>query len=289
MRSVRFPFRLAVGACLLATIPAGAASIFHDGFEAGDTCFWSYLGASDSCPSSRLYAHSGTDLYRIDTDSLDEIPVGAFNTGGPGITDIAIDRNGLVFAVSLAKLWSIDPSSGAATEVGNFDGSDGRNSLAFVPLDGSDPLSAERLVTAGTSGDVHEVNPATGALTLLGNFGLSSGNQIRSAGDLVSIRGLGTFAAVTIGDTPGDADYLASVNTTTWIATLIGATSTGFDRVFGLGFWAGTFYGFVDDGAGAGTGTTITIDEVTGIGSIASSAAFRWIGAGVATNAPLGE
>lgn len=286
MSSVRFPHGLAICSCLLAATSAGAASIFHDGFEAGDTCSWSYLGAADSCPSSRLYAHSGTDLYRIDTGSLDEIPVGTFNTGGPSINDIAIDRNGLVFAVSLAKLWSIDPSSGAATEVGDFDGSDGRNSLAFVPLDGADPLSGERLVTAGTSGDVYEVNPATGALTLLGNYGLSAGSQIRSAGDLVSIRGLGTFAAVTIGDTPGDADYLASVNTTTWVATPIGATSTGFDRILGLGFWGGTFYGFVDDGAGAGTGTTITIDEFTGTGSVADGVSFRWFGAGVATNAP---
>lgn len=236
-----------------------------------------------------LFAHTGQDLYRLDPNTFEVLPVGPFNTGGPAMNDIAIDKNDRMLGVSLAKLWSIDRTSGAATEISPFDGAtDGLTSLSFVPLDDGDPGSAERLIAIGGSGNVYEVNPLTGATNLLGNLGLASGSQIRSGGDLLSVRGLGTFATVTVGDTATDPDYLATLNTTTWTATLVGASSTGFDKVFGLGYWAGRMLGFVDDGSGAGTGTIIDIDTATGVGTLTETSAQRWLGAAVATDAPLG-
>lgn len=269
----------------LAAVPLGAQTIFLDDFDDGTACAWKVTGP-DLCG---LFMHSSTQLYRLDVAALTPILVGPFNTGGPSILDIAIDKNDAMFGVSSAKLWSIDRATGAASEIGAFNGGpDALTSLSFVPLDAADPASAERLVTAGDSGSVYEVDPATGATTLLGNYGTSSGQQIRSAGDLVSIRGLGTFALVTIGDTPSASDFLATIDTTTWLATPIGTLSTGFDKVFGLGYQGGTMHGFVDNGAGAGTGSRIEIDLATGVGALADTSAIRWLGAGAATDPLLG-
>ncbi len=275
-----------LASCALASpASAGPESIFADDFEDGSGCAWGVAGP-DLCG---LFAHSGLELYRLDPNTFEVLPVGPFNTGGPAMNDIAIDKNDRMFGVSPAKLWSIDRTSGAATEISPFDGStDSLTSLSFVPLNGADPNSAERLVAIGSSGNVYEVNSLTGATTLLGNLGLASGSQIRSGGDLVSVRGLGTFATVTVGDTATEPDYLATIHTTTWAATLVGALSTGFDKVFGLGYWGGRMLGFVDDGSGAGTGRIIDIDTATGVGTLTEPTVERWFGAAVATDAPVG-
>lgn len=272
---------LLLAGAALAAVPAGAAVVFLDSFDDGSACAWKVTGP-DLCG---VFVHSATNLYRLDVPTLAPILIGPFNTGGPAMTDIAIDKDDAMIGISLAKLWSIDRATGAATEIGAFNGgTDGLSSLSFVPLDDADPNSAERLITAGDSGNVYAVDRTTGATTLLGNYGTSSGLQIRSAGDLVSIRGLGNFAMVTLGDTPSATDFLATVDTTTWVATPVGTLSTGFDRVFGLAYRDGTFYGFVDDGSGPGTGTRITIDPVTGVGTPDLTSPFRWLGAAVATD-----
>jgi hypothetical protein len=47
--------------------PASAGLIFENGFEIDGACAWSPSPAGDPCTSSRLYAHTGQTLYRIDT------------------------------------------------------------------------------------------------------------------------------------------------------------------------------------------------------------------------------
>ena len=70
-----------------------------------------------------------------------------------------------------------------------------------------------------------------------------------------------------------------------WTATPIG-TGTGFNNIFGLGYWAGTFYGFVDDKT-AHMGRIIEIDPNTGKGTEILAGAQEWYGAGVTTAAPI--
>jgi hypothetical protein len=240
---------------------------------------------------SRVYGHSQHDLYRIDTGNLNPVLIGSFGAalGAQSMTDIAINKDGEMYGVSLSKIFSIDPDTAEATELAAFDGGSNLTSLSFVPLDDTDPTSAERLVTAGDAGDVFEINITTdpGATTLLGNFGTYLGEQIVSSGDIVSVRGFGTLVTVDATADFADPDFLATVNTDTWVATPIGTTSTGFDRIFGLGFWGGTIFGFVDNGGTANTGNLITIDPDTGVGTAATNQSFRWYGAGVTTIAPI--
>lgn len=238
---------------------------------------------------SRVYAHSGQDLYRIDTSDLEVILQGPFGAaiGGQSITDIAIDKDDRMIGVTLNAIFEIDEATGTATHLRDFTGVDGFTSLSFVPVDDADPDSAEDLIAANDQGAVYRIDPATGDATMVGSYGTHQGMTIRSSGDIVSVRGFGTLATVTIGDTLTDDDYLAWIDTTTWQATPIGTASAGYDRIFGLGFWRGEIYGFVDDGSTAGTGTLVTIDPTTGTSNHVDTRLFRWYGAGVTTDAPI--
>ncbi len=233
-----------------------------------------------------VYAHSGTTLYRVDTATLGLIEVGPFGAAieTASITDIAIDKDDAMFGCTLSKIFSIDETTGTATYIADFSGVSNLTSLSFVPV--SDEMdSAERLVAATSLGDVYEIDQETGAATLLGNYGMNGDAQISSSGDIVSVRGFGTLATVNASADFDDPDYLAWIDPTTWEATLIGTSTTGFDKIFGIGFWRGTVYGFVDGGANAGS--FITIDTTSGVGTLVESGNVRWYGAGVTTDAPI--
>jgi hypothetical protein len=180
--------------------------------------------------TSRVYAHSGSTLFRIDTQNLGTVQVGAMTgLGTQSLTDLAIDK------------------------------------------------------------DDHIVQ-TTGDATKIGSYGTVALGKVVSSGDLIGVRGLGIYATVDINDPnnppdPNANDYLARIDPTTWTATPLG-TGTGFNNIFGLGFWAGKIYGFVDDKT-SHTGKIIEIDPNTGAGHEILSGAQEWYGAGVTTDAPI--
>ena len=234
---------------------------------------------------SRVYAHSGQVLYRLDTTALAPVEIGPFGIAGQSITDIAVDKNDVMIGISLNNVYRIDIATGAATLLMAIGaGTPNLTSLSFVPMDINNPDSLERLVAATDQGTVLAINPTTGVTTSLGAYGSTAGRLIRSSGDIVAIIGVGVFATVTIGDTLTDPDYLARINPTTWQATPLGI-GTGFDRIFGLGFWRGKVFGFVDRQAAGGA--IIEIDQNTGAATMVNSGTIRWFGAGVTTDAPI--
>lgn len=229
-----------------------------------------------------VYAQSATTLYEVDPDTLDITEVGdfTFDKDAQNITDIAIDANGTTIAISLAALYSVDKSTAAATYLTDLDATldIDLTSLSFVPVDPNDPQSDERLIAADFDGVVYEIDPNTGDTTVVGDYGSDDqGHKIGSSGDIVSVRGLGTLATVTVEGEQND--YLAWINPTTFEASLLG--DTGFDRIFGIGFWEDTVYGFTDDKE------FVTLDSTTGEGSEVGSDNIRWWGAGVTTKAPV--
>jgi len=241
-------------------------------------------GDSGTADMSRVYAHSGTTLYRVDTQTLSPVMVGTMaGLGTQSLTDLAIDKSDHMVGITLDKLYAIDAQSGAVTLIKDLSQSaKGFTSLSYIPTDLNDPNSADMLVSANDQGDVYEVDPTTGNATKLGSYGTAGAGKVVSSGDLFGVRGLGIYATVDVGMETGD--YLAKIDPTTWKATPIG-TGTGFDHIFGLGYWAGRLYGFVD--AGAGAGKIILIDQNTGVGTELGSGSQRWYGAGVSTNAPV--
>ena len=239
-----------------------------------------------SAPTSRLYAHSGNKLYQIDTATLAPVEVGTMAGLGPqSLTDLAIDKDDKFTGITLDKLYSLDATTGAATLIRDLSASArGFTSLSYVPVDLSDPNSTDILIAANSTGDVFEIDAATGNATMLGSYGMVASGRVGSSGDLIGVRGLGIYATVNIGTDPTAQDYLARIDPTTWTATPLGI-GTGFNDIFGLGYWQGTIYGFVS--SSTSTGSMITIDPNTGAGAEVNAGAIRWFGAGVATDAPI--
>ena len=237
-------------------------------------------------PTSRVYAHSGNRLYQIDTQTLQPVDIGAMvGLGTQSLTDLAIDKDDRMIGITLDKLYTLDATTGVATLIKDLSQSaQGFTSLSFVPEDLADPNSEDILVAANSTGQVFSIDSTTGTATMLGSYGTVANGQVGSSGDLIAVRGLGIYATVNVGTAPGSIDYLARIDPSTWTATPLG-TGTGFNDIFGLGYWQGTIYGFVS--TGTATGKIITIDPNTGVGSEVLSGSIRWYGAGVATDAPI--
>lgn len=257
------------------------------------------VDAPPAVDTSRVYAHapSATEgqpdrLYRLNAMLLTPIEVGPITglpTGADAehLLDLAIDANDRMVGVTRTRIFSLDSQTGAATFTANLPAGD-FTSLSFVQEDPSNPSSPDILVSASNQGDVVRIDPETGQTSVIGNYGLKDGKQIRSSGDLFGVRGLEPFGIFATVDLEGETeDYLAVVDPANgWKATIVGG-GTGFDKIFGLGYWNGKIYGFVDEGFEASSGKVVEIDPTTGIGAVKNSGAFRWFGAGVATDAPI--
>ena len=243
-------------------------------------------GSGSASEASLVYAHSGSVLYRVDSISLSVVEIGAMTgLGGQSLTDLAVDKSGNMVGITLDKLYSIDPTTAAVTLIKDLSqDASGFTSLSYIPTDLSDPSSADILVSANDQGDVYQIDPSAGTATKIGSYGTVAAGKVVSSGDLIGVRGLGIYATVDVGSQTND--YLAEIDPTTWAATPLG-TGTGFDHIFGLAFWAGTIYGFVDDGTGQGK--MITIDKTTGVATQINTGTQEWFGAGVTTDAPVIE
>lgn len=237
-------------------------------------------------PDSRVFAHSGAKLYQIDTNTLAPVEIGSMaGLGTQSLTDLAIDKTDKMVGITLDKLYSINATTGAATLIRDLSQSaSGFTSLSFIPTDLNDSNSADILVSANSIGDVFSIDTTAGTATKLGSYGTVPAGRVGSSGDLIGVRGLGIYATVNIGTDPMAQDFLARIDPATWTATPLG-TGTGFNDIFGLGFWQGKIYGFVS--TGTTTGKIITIDPNTGAGHEVLGGSVRWYGAGVATDAPV--
>lgn len=242
----------------------------------------------DSPPAvdtSRVYAHSGSTLYRLDNLTLSTTQIGTMSAIAPqSLTDLAIDKDAHMVGVTLDKLYSIDSATGAATLIKALDvTAQNFTSLSFVP----DPANntADILIAASDQGEVFKIDQATGAATKIGAYGMTTdGKKIVSSGDIIGVRGFGIYATVDVGTETND--YLAKIDPlNNWKATVM-PMSTGHNRIFGLGFWGGKIYGFVA-GTAANTGAMIQIDPVTGASTDLSSGNVQWFGAAVGTDAPI--
>jgi hypothetical protein len=231
--------------------------------------------AADAAPppplEASVYAHSATELYRVDPDTLEVSLVGPFLWPGLSdqMTDIALDRAGNMTGVSFTRVYRIDKDTGDCVFLANL----GRsfNGLSYVPASSTDPSAPEILVAAANDGTLYELDPDTGVTTYLGALG----GGWRSSGDLVSVRGLGTVATVKQNGT----DRLARIDPTTWEATILG--DTGVMNIWGLGFWGDKVYGFTDNRQ------FVLLDIATGAATPVSTSDVRWWGAGVTTSAPV--
>jgi hypothetical protein len=227
----------------------------------------------DPSPNAAVYAHSANTLYKLDPMTKAVTVIGDFD-GCSSVVDIALDAKSNIYA-SANGIWKIDAATAKCTRVGG--GTFNGNSLSFVPA-GTIDATQETLVTYDGA-KYYRIDVTTGKVTELGS--LPSGYA--SSGDIVSVKGGGTYVTVT-GN--GCGDCLLEIDPTTgsmkknWGAV-------GAKQVFGIAFWAGSVYTF--DNAGEIFELTFGTDKVTAksipIPSKPSGLSF-W-GAGSTTSAPL--
>ena len=234
---------------------------------------------------SRVYAHSGDTLYRMDPLTLAATPIGPMGGLDAALLDLAVDKNDNIVGVTASKLYSLDANTGAPTLIKTLTGAaQGLTSLSYIP--GATSSDPDLLVSANGDGDVFSIDPVTGTATQIGSYGTGPGGvTISSSGDLFGVEGFGIYATVYVG---GDksVDYLAKIDPANNYKAALMPQPTGYSKIFGLGFWGGKIYGFVDNGFDASSGTMIQI-EPDGQAIELSTADVRWFGAGVTTDAPI--
>ena len=234
-------------------------------------------GPDGSNLMTAVYAHTADTLYRVEPDTFGVTQIAPFgwpaSVGSDQMTDIAVDKNGMMIGVSFSRVYRVDTTTAQATLLsGSLQGM--FNGLSFVPAaqvggTGDDVLVGSR----NTDGKIFQIDTTTGAATQIGDMG----HGYASSGDIVSVVGLGTVATVTTGT--GNA-ILVKLAPVTFDATPIG-TDTGFSQLWGIGFWKDKVFGFSDDGS------FVLIDKNTGVGTLQQASGQMWWGAAVTTVAPV--
>lgn len=220
-----------------------------------------------------VYAHTASELYRVDPDTLAITRIGAFgwSNGSDQMTDLAVDKTGLMIGISYGSVYRIDPSTAQTTRLSSALSGD-FNGLSFVPAAMLGTTGDDVLVgTRNSDGVVSRIDPMTGQVTTVGNMGGFS-----SSGDLVAASG----TTVQTADGGFASDRLVRLAPGTFAATAIG-TSIGFSDIWGVAFWKSQIFGFTQ------YGEFITIDPTTGVGTLVENDGPAWWGAAVTTSAPV--
>jgi hypothetical protein len=227
-------------------------------------------------PKAVVFGHTPDTLYSYDVTTSAVTLVGAFTNCTQGtaaqVIDLAIDSQMNAYVTTFDGFYSLDLQTAACTliKAGAYP-----NSLSFVPVGTLDP-NLEALV--GYFGNTYvRVNVGTGVTSTVGT--LSGGYA--SSGDIVSVSGGGSFLTVT-GNGCGDCLLQVDPKTGDMIQNY-GALPHG--AVYGLGYWAGTLFGFDANGdvfsiGGGGDAGLVTSDIMIGDGGV------TWWGAGSTTIAP---
>jgi hypothetical protein len=178
---------------------------------------------------------------------------------GPGETLVGGDGNG--------ELWSINPSTGATQDLGNFGPNPSHSSDIMA-------LSGDIVFYIGPGGT------PTGVATIRSCD--SSGSSCTKTNDYLAGIDMGALTLAYNNKTPA----------TSLLAGIYGGASgalgngTGFGELFGLGAWEGNVYGFGREQSSTPP-SLVSIDTSSGSGNLLSSSfgftSGGWSGAGVST------
>ena len=223
-----------------------------------------------------LYAHTSSQLYKLDIASKTFALVGSFtfNKSSGSVTDIALNRTQNLYAVTFNDLFTCTTFNAACTWLMKLPTS--FNGMTFVPM-GTVYKDKEALIGIANNGGWHQIDfqAAVPTIKQLGSYGAG----YTSSGDAFSVLGIGTFA--TVNKTGVSGDVLVEVEPTTGkVIKDLGAI--GGSALYGFAWWDGVFYGF------ASSGQVWDVDVATGKGKQLSGfniPKVSWWGAGVSTEA----
>ncbi|RMH40141.1 MAG: hypothetical protein D6689_14620 [Deltaproteobacteria bacterium] len=144
-----------------------------DGLRDAGTRADAGFSRADAAPQpadAAVFAHSATELYRVDPDTLAVTLVGPFPwpAGADRMTDIAIDKDGRLIGISFDKVYAVDEATAACRYLADLDGQ--FNGLSFIPAQQVGPTGDETLVGAALDGSFVRIDPITGASTPIGRW-----------------------------------------------------------------------------------------------------------------------
>jgi hypothetical protein len=285
-----------------------------------------------------VYGNTDTDLWSLDPTTKTITKIGSFSVTDT-MTDVAVDGDNNVWVNSETTLYAVTlPSGGTGTVTctskATFGTASKMYALGFVPKDVLTP-GAEALVAGDITGALHYIDTSSGAVQDLGSFGNwktgdpnPSGKSTTTdvwtlSGDVVfyidpsgAPRGLATIrtcytpAGSTTAKCYADNDALAEVDmaalksnfdskgtSASLRKNILGLSGSG--RLFGLGAWEDTVYGFSRFYKGSTTLPPVPPELVTmgasGAGTVLQSFGTGaapefsngWSGAGVTTKAKI--
>lgn len=255
---------------------------------AGDDGGGFAIDASGDAPvgglEAAIYAHSSSTLYKLDPNTHVVTKIGDFvdakGAALSGVTDIALDKIGTMYAVTDAAFYRVDYTKPKPTGTKLATLSQAFNGLTFIP-EGMIDATQEVLIGVASSGDWYRVDVAAGAasatLTKLGAYG----GGYSSAGDAVGIIGDAVYATVNPPSSIGGNNHVVVVDPKTGkVQKDLGDCGAG--ALYGVGYWGGTLYGF------GSAGDLYSINLTTGKGTklTITNGPTQWWGAGVRTSAP---
>lgn len=239
-----------------------------------------------------VYAHTDTTLYSVNprTNALTRVGDFRFPSGVTvgDMTDIAIDADGNITGTTSTTsrasgyVWRIDARTAACTRVVTLPGTENFVALSWVPR-GVIDASAEVLVGGTMDGDLYRIDVTNGRATRLFTLPQASGQTWQISGDIVSVSGANYVTVRRTGTSTEDS--LGVVDFTARTLRIVGTAGVGFPRVFGVGYWRQTLFGFTR------AGEVIAIDARTGVGRRISmpSPTLAFAGAGVTTVVSIAE
>jgi hypothetical protein len=210
-----------------------------------------------------IYAHTATALYSVNPNApYDETLIGNFsgmNGFSQGVTDLAVDLLGEMWAVGFFEIYEANSVTAALTER-TFD-------LGFGEMNAMTFLANGQLL-AGAGSTLYEVDVTTGAASVILTL-----PTYYFAGDMVGLPNGLLYMLMCVGTTPPCSTSLVTMDLTTMETQEIGPT--GFGDMYGVAYHNtnGLIYGFT------AAGQVLLIDPATGVATEVKTGGPQWWGA----------
>lgn len=224
-----------------------------------------------------IYAHTAGALYTWNVGDAKPVKVRDFTWPSDGgdhqMTDLAIDRDGLMYGISFDHLYRVSATSGKTRSLASL-GNQEFNGLTVIERGKIDPAQ-ETLVAISNMGNWVQVTITGTSATFktLGSYGGYS-----SAGDAFCIEQKGTWAAVLDpGDTSGT--ILVEVNPSNGNVKSVLSPALNANSVYGLAGVGGVIYAF--DASGQILAYDLAMKKVTT--AVTAANGQPWWGAAVST------
>ena len=237
-----------------------------DGIPNGDDPFPYDPNAPVPGQGNVVYAHTSSTLHTMNVGDYSISTIGGFTgIGADQITDIALDRWGVLYAVSFNNLYVCDADTAACTLLASLPTT--FNGLTMIPPGPIEP-GDDVLVGIAQNGTWYriDVDNGTASLSAIGGYGGSYTNS----GDVFSIQGVGTFGAV---DGAGGDIIVESDPATGAVQSEL--ATLNYSYTYGLAGWANDIFAFDE------SGSIFRIDPTSGAVTEVATTAHAWWGAGV--------